>query len=139
MNRFISCLVATLLLLHVTVGCCWHHGHGGCAQQHMEIDRPATNQTSCGSHDGHQHTPGEHSHEGEHQPPCEQPDCVFNLVPAQRTLDDLSLVPAAWLMVEPTQALAVSAVECARPFDASDGYDVALPVRRHLLFSTLLI
>lgn len=139
MHRLISSLVATHLLLHVIAGCCWHHGHAGCAARHGAGPQVAANHAACDSHDGHRHVPDEQSHHHEHQLPCEQPDCVFPLAPVQRTADDFSPVAMAWLIDEAPQCLAISTTDLGNSFDASDGLAAALPVRRHLLFSTLLI
>ncbi|MBX3411480.1 MAG: hypothetical protein KF708_02090 [Pirellulales bacterium] len=141
MHRVFSALVAGLLLFHVIAGCCWHHDHGGHAQGHgSDVACPAHATQCCTTHsdppcdESSQHSPG--------HAPCEQPECVFGATTITRAIDDdsLSVVPPlVWLACEAPRVFAIEVQGVTHRFDSGGNLEVELPVRRHLLFSTLLI
>lgn len=136
MHRFVTGIVAVLLTLHVIGGCCWHHAHGDDSLR-FGHSKPVL-VTGC-SHTGHGHshgTPGKGDH---HKHPCDEPECVFSTVSTQKQLDcgdDLATVSLA--IATPYGQLPTGTIS-AYQSDAIEGLSIALPVRRHLLFSTLLI
>ncbi len=75
MHKLVHNLTMILVLYHVVVGCCWHHGH-------VESPAPSVggpiNTACCGhDHDGHHdgQNPADHSHQqgGE----CDDGMCFF--------------------------------------------------------------
>lgn len=59
MRALFSSLVATSLLIHAAIGCCWHHAHvdGCCEDVQFEQAADVDVGHSCDQHDGHSHGP----------------------------------------------------------------------------------
>jgi len=138
MHRLVSGLIAALLMLHVVAGCCWHHAHGGDTHQTW-LSGTSSQAATCCSHAGHSHTPGTPDKGDRPNSPCDEPDCAFSGAPTQRHLDDWVDSGPAWLVNALPSDLSLVATIRAYQIDARDGRSIELPVRRHLLFSTLLI
>jgi len=142
MHRFVSGLIASLLMLHVIAGCCWHHAHDDASHHGLSVasDHSAEPNSHC-SHAEHSHstTPGTPAEGDHHEHPCDEPECVFNGVPSQRQFDDGVERGDVCLILALPCDVALCTITRAYPSDAVDDVAIDLPVRRHLLYSTLLI
>ena len=59
MRALLSSLVATSLLIHAVIGCCWHHTHadGCCEASQFELATDSDGGQPRDQHDGHSHGP----------------------------------------------------------------------------------
>ena len=147
-RKLIPSVTIVLLMLHLMLGCCWHHEHmcsthgriaasSGktpcpCDAHHQHDDRRSTAATT------YQHVEQDH---GQPQPcrhQCDHGPCVFlrtNGIPVLELISEHINITFA---TPPTPALAAVIAghpDLARPFDCPAG----LPLRAHLLYQILLI
>jgi hypothetical protein len=151
MRSAVSQLVTTVLMLHMGLGCCWHHAHACVpASVAAQQDFPVHEAAASGAHENvlvshrceaHEHgapLPTGDGHDG-HRHECDgdrctfvrskpvseqdgQPDCCARHVSADLLLPDVHLLSHHV------------------PSDDAAGQGNAVPpVRPHLLFSVLLI
>jgi hypothetical protein len=122
-------LMAATLVVHLTVGCCWHHAH---ACEGKDCSRPAHGDAP---HDGRcPESGGDHSHHGAND--CHGAKCSF-VIPSRAVCDSF---------VRPFQA-SISVLVDAQPSPAGFGPEqhalfsgwLLLPVRLHLANQVLLI
>jgi len=130
-----SILTAVSLLMHMLLGCCWHH-------EHVSVERPAET-AAVATFEGHAtfheeaepeccEASGEHSHPGDS---CQGPQCLTVLRDSVRVpCPDQVVAPAFVPEVAPQLDAAIQlAVE------VSADSRIALPLRPHLLYQLLLI
>ncbi|MEX0937950.1 MAG: hypothetical protein WDZ59_08810 [Pirellulales bacterium] len=139
MHQFVTSAMTLLLAAHVTLGCCWHHGHTACASVggesgHSGGEAGASHACSSTSlvtdhQQHHDYTPWSH--------PCEDGRCAFTGA-VRDTADDAPADEAiAFAWDGATHTTLGPAATAPRP-------DAALPTifppaRRHLLLEVLLI
>jgi hypothetical protein len=61
MRLLLTFTIAVSLIVHAFLGCCAHHAHAAPSE-------PTTHE--CAQH-------GDHNHDGQHDQPCEEGECVF--------------------------------------------------------------
>ncbi len=144
--RFPVSQITTLaLFVHVTFGCCWHHGHA-CVPKRTGAT------TVAAVYHGHGHCES-HGHEGEdpsdgtsypsdngsHEHQCQGSDCSFVLTETsrqQRCDGNFADCPWEWGVATTTPAT------LPQPTSFRGGHGdfyASAPLRAHLLFSVLLI
>ena len=129
MRALFSSLVATSLLIHAAIGCCWHHAHVDTCCDDSQVEQPVD---ADGHHHGEQ---GDHSHG-----PCKdhcQGTCHY--LPVQKAqVDTLVLhTPLDFAAVVP----ATCDVHVVALLHADRTHESAAepPVRLHLFQQLLLI
>jgi hypothetical protein len=142
-------IATILLLLHLGVGCCWHHAHSVATSTGRAICWHDHNRAEPGhSHEHDRHAVDDEAlaehHEGDHQGdeqhgPCDDDRCTY--VRGETVEIPSVLLAGGWIhgLLSPADASAacdgfVSANHATR-FEC----DASLSVRAHLLFGILLI
>lgn len=130
-----SLLTALSLLVHLLLGCCWHHEHV-CAERPAETAAVATFDGHAAIHEEAEpeccEASGEHSHPGDS---CEGSQCLTVLRDsAHETCPDQVVAPA--ILSEIAALLDVAVRPTA---ETSVEGRIALPLRPHLLYQLLLI
>ena len=140
-------LTTMVLLVHVGLGCCWHHAHA-CATLDADADVAA----ACCGHGGSDHRPHHdhcdhsfadtapfHGGHDRHEHPCEGDRCTFvrSKPSSEQGLDrdDGSFAALSAVMPHVDRWIYDAAIEVAPLFHE----DIPLPLRAHLLFRVLLI
>lgn len=142
-------ITTVMLLVHLGLGCCWHHAHT-CSLNCCNLPAVTADSCSCDAH-AHHEAPYEHGQRGHgddalirngdkpHRHHCDGDRCSF--VPSERSPEqkgelrfDLCPLDIAW---SPTKSELIHSRR-------THGQDHSLcddgpPVRAHLLFSVLLI
>lgn len=143
MRTLTTLLAIAALALHLLLGCCWHHAHGGSAtaEHHHAHDGAHVHLPSwlwAGADDHCHHHEHEHgdSDKGETTPhaPCSDPQCVY-LVVSQLTppaANDLVWPSLTFEQLVPAESLVVAAFEFAGQQHFSPH------VRRHLALNHFL-
>jgi hypothetical protein len=140
-------LTTILLVLHVGIGCCWHHAHA-CVTHDSDAHKSAK-ACPCESQD-HELGLGESNHElaaggpspcgqDRHEHSCEGDRCTFvRSKPTSELASDRDLGTFS-----PFAAVTLRASHWGDPFASADAararYKVSLPLRAHLLYGVLLI
>lgn len=143
----ISQITAFMLLIHLGLGCCWHHAHT-CTVNYCES--PAQVQAPCGC-DAHAHNEPEHNRaqrgddtpsrndDNPHRHSCDGDRCWFvrsDPSPKQKSGPSFDLCSFDVIMLPTKSELFHSRqTYCQDPL----GRHTAPPVRAHLLFSVQLI
>jgi hypothetical protein len=139
MRAVFSSLVATALLIHAVMGCCWHHAHDALCSIRSSAEQAL--ETGCCHHDQ-----GEHGDQQQGQPshaPCRghshccQGLCTY--LPAQKTqLDTLqSHVPLDFAAI--VQATCDAHVSALFHIERTHETAAGPPLRLHLYHQILLI
>ncbi len=129
MRTLFSSLVATSLLIHAAIGCCWHHTHVEICCDDSQLEQPVD---ADGHHHGeqgdHSHGPcKDHCHGTCHYLPVQKAQ-VDPLIP-HTPLDFAAVVPAT------CDVHVVALLHADRTYESA----AAPPVRLHLFQQLLLI
>lgn len=130
MRALLSSLVATSLLIHAAIGCCWHHAHTDscCEPTQFEQATDCDGDHSCDKHDGHSHGPCKDHCQGTcHYLPVQKAQIDTQV--SQSPLDFAAIVPH----VSSVKLVVQHHAECTHESAAGP------PVRLHLFQQLLLI
>ena len=122
-------IVASLLLAHSILGCCWHHAHecmGSLAAGSLSLDELA-----------HRHSgaDGERCDHSDHQHQCLGDRCVYVRGDVSRISDSTATIASVFSPELPP----TSADEALTSWRISHERVAAVPLRVHLLHQVLLI
>ena len=137
MHAVLSSLVASSLLMHAVLGCCWHHGHASSCCDQSQSAQVAQN--CCHHHDD---VGCDDDHDEPAPTPCKGgPHChgVCNYLPVQKTqLDPVQLAAPLDFAVAVLHSSDAHFV-AAHGFEHLYELDTGPPLRLHLLHQILLI
>lgn len=137
MHRLVASSSACLLVLHMVLGCCWHH----LAHAAPPGANPAVAETGddCCCAESHGPAPDQPTPGGHAPSPCQHDQCTFTVAAPLRSgaLHDLSLDLA--LEAALPQGLLIDPCGVERLGSADDARYRAPHVPLRLLYSTLLI
>lgn len=141
MRTFTTLLAIVTFVLHLLLGCCWHHAHGAdelSGHQH-EANGHHVHLPYCGHSHPHGSQPDhEHSHPEESpvtpHAPCSDPQCVYLISSPVQVEASPDIVLPMLLIDQQLQPASMRA-----SIDDLAGYEKILPhLRRHLALSRLL-
>jgi hypothetical protein len=140
MHQLVTSAMTLLLAAHVTLGCCWHHGHAACARVGGESSHAADSSVTesdacCSSRQVADHQQYHDCSPWSH--PCEDGRCAFTGA-VRDTADDARADEAIAFAWDGATHTTIGPAATAPRLDAALP-TIFPPIRRHLLLEVLLI
>ena len=114
-RHILSVLTTTALVLHASVGCCWHHAH----ERETTVVVQGWDQQKCScdhEHNSHQHSGDGGQKQNSDHNPCQEGECAFYF--AKTTFAEQCRT--TYLLTSHCLPMTVSAVESPKSTAVSD-------------------